>query len=127
MKKQKQEIAENQKQKTKATKEHLKISVFLRFDQVEYLTKEHIELNNSNMSSVVRNAVDVFIEKEKKQKLAVLKKIIGNDVYEKLSQLSIEYEKEIEATIIDLIELNFSANSQNKKEKIIIDQFDWKV
>ena len=77
------------------------------------------------MSSVVRNAVDVFIEKEKKQKLAVLKKIIGNDVYEKLSQLSVEYEKEIEATIIELIELNFSANAQNKK--IIIDQFDWKV
>lgn len=127
MKKQKQEIAENQKTKNKSTKEHLKISVFLRFDQIEYLTKEHIELNNSNMSLVVRNAVDVFIEKEKKQKLAVLKKIIGNDVYEKLSQLSIEYEKEIEATIIDLIELNFSANSQNKKEKIIIDQFDWKL
>lgn len=125
MKKQKQEITENQKPKTKSTKEHLKISVFLRFDQVEYLTKEHIELNNSNMSSVVRNAVDVFIEKEKKQKLAVLKKIIGNDVYEKLSQLSVEYEKEIEATIIELIELNFSANAQNKK--IIIDQFDWKV
>ncbi|KAB8042976.1 hypothetical protein [Janthinobacterium aquaticum] len=125
MKKQKQEIAENQKSKTKAIKEHLKISVFLRFDQIEYLTKEHIELNNSNMSLVVRNAVDVFIEKEKKQKLAVLKKIIGNDVYEKLSQLSIEYEKEIEATIIELIELNFSANAQNKK--VIIDQFDWKV
>ena len=125
MKKQKQEIAENQKQKTKATKEHLKISVFLRFDQIEYLTNEHIEINNSNMSLVVRNAVDVFIEKEKKQKLAVLKKIIGNDVYEKLSQLSVEYEKEIEATIIELIELNFSANAQNKK--IIIDQFDWKV
>lgn len=125
MKKQKQEMIENQKTKTKSTKEHLKISVFLRFDQVEYLTKEHIELNNSNMSSVVRNAVDVFIEKEKKQKLAVLKKIIGNDVYEKLSQLSVEYEKEIEATIIELIELNFSANAQNKK--IIIDQFDWKV
>lgn len=125
MKKQKQEMTENQKTKTKSTKEHLKISVFLRFDQVEYLTKEHIELNNSNMSSVVRNAVDVFIEKEKKQKLAVLKKIIGNDVYEKLSQLSVEYEKEIEATIIELIELNFSANAQNKK--IIIDQFDWKV
>ncbi len=125
MKKQKQEMTENQKPKTKSTKEHLKISVFLRFDQVEYLTKEHIELNNSNMSSVVRNAVDVFIEKEKKQKLAVLKKIIGNDVYEKLSQLSVEYEKEIEATIIELIELNFSANAQNKK--IIIDQFDWKV
>lgn len=127
MKKQKQEMAENQKPKTKSTKEHLKISVFLRFDQIEYLTKEHIELKNSNMSLVVRNAVDVFIEKEKKQKLAVLKKIIGNDVYEKLSQLAIEYEKEIEATIIDLVELNFSANSQNKKEKIIIDQFDWKV
>jgi len=47
MKKQKQEIAENQKPKPKSTKEHLKISVFLRFDQVEYLTKEHIELNNS--------------------------------------------------------------------------------
>lgn len=125
MKKQKQEMTENQKPKTKSTKEHLKISVFLRFDQVEYLTKEHIELNNSNMSSVVRNAVDVFIEKEKKQKLAVLKKIIGNDVYEKLSQLSVEYEKKIEATIIELIELNFSANAQNKK--IIIDQFDWKV
>lgn len=122
----KQEIAENQKTKTKATKEHLKISVFLRFDQIEYLTKEHIEINNSNMSLVVRNAVDVFIEKEKKQKLVVLKKIIGNDVYEKLSQLSIEYEKEIEATIIELIELNFSANAQNKKEKII-DQFEWKV
>ena len=122
MEKQKQEIAEKQKTKTKATKDHLKISVFLRFDQVEYLTKE---LNNSNMSLVVRNAVDVFIEKEKKQKLAVLKKIIGNDVYEKLSQLSIEYEKEIEATIIELIELNFSANAQNKK--VIIDQFDWKV
>lgn len=125
MKKQKQEISENQKAKTKSTKEHLKISVFLRFDQVEYLTKEHIELNNLSMSLVVRNAVDVFIEKEKKQKLALLEKILGNDVYEKLSQLSIEYEKEIETTIIDLIELNFSANAQNKK--VIIDQFDWKV
>lgn len=123
MKKQKQEIAENQK--IKATKEHLKISVFLRFDQIEYLTKEHIELNNLSMSLVVRNAVDVFIQKEKKQKLALLEKILGNDVYEKLSQLSIEYEKEIETTIIDLIELNFSANAQNKK--VIIDQFDWKV
>lgn len=125
MKKQKQEIAENQKQKTKATKEHLKISVFLRFDQIEYLTNEHIEINNSNMSLVVRNAVDVFIEKEKKQKLALLEKILGNEVYEKLTQLSIEYEKEIEATIIDLIELNFAGNAQNKK--VIIDQFEWKA
>ena len=121
MKKQKQEIAENQKTKTKATKEHLKISAFLRFDQIEYLTKE---MNNSNMSLVVRNAVDFFIEKEKRQKLSVLKKIIGNDVYEKLSQLSAEYEQEIETTIIELIEKNFLANAQNKK---IIDQFDWKV
>lgn len=125
MKKQKQEIDEKQKQKTKATKEHLKISVFLRFDQIEYLTKEHIEINNSNMSLVVRNAVDFFIEKEKKQKLALLEKILGNDVYEKLSQLSIEYEKEIEVAIIEIIELNFSANAQNKK--VIIDQFEWKV
>ena len=124
MKKQKQEIADNQKQKTKNTKEHLKISVFLRFDQVEYLTKEHIGPNNSNMSLVIRNAVDIFIEKEKKQKLAVLKKILGNEVYEKLSQLSVEYEQEIEATIIELIEKKFLANAQNKK---VIDQFDWKV
>ncbi|WP_317204531.1 hypothetical protein [Janthinobacterium sp.] len=125
MKKQKPEIVENQKPKPKSTKEHLKISVFLRFDQVEYLTKEHIETSKSSMSLVVRNAVDTFIEKEKKQKLALLEKILGNEVYEKLTQLSIEYEKEIETTIIDLIELNFSANAQNKK--VIIDQFDWKV
>lgn len=124
MKKQKQEMTENQKTKTKSTKEHLKISVFLRLDQVEYLTKEHIELNNSNMSLVVRNAVDIFIEKEKKQKLAVLKKIIGNEVYEKLSFLSVEYEQEIEATIIELIEKKFLANAQNKN---VVDQFDWKV
>ena len=124
MKKQKQEMAENQKPKTKSTKEHLKISVFLRFDQIEYLTKEHIELNNSNMSLVVRNAVDFFIEKEKRQKLSVLKKIIGNDVYEKISQLSAEYEQEIETTIIELIEKKFLANAQNKN---VVDQFDWKV
>lgn len=121
MKKQKQEVAENQKTKTKSTKEHLKISVFLRFDQIEYLTKE---LKNSNMSLVVRNAVDIFIEKEKEQKLIVLEKILGGSAYEKLSQLSAEYEREIEVTMIELIERSFSVNAQNKK---IIDQFDWKA
>ena len=48
------------KEKSKFEKDHVKISVFLRNDQVEYLSKEHIEPNNSNMSLVVRSAVDVF-------------------------------------------------------------------
>ena len=52
------------KVKSKFEKEHTKISVFLRFDQIEYLNKEHVEPNCSNMSLVVRNAVDIFIEKE---------------------------------------------------------------
>ena len=55
------------KVKSKFEKEHTKISVFLRFDQIEYLNKEHVEPNCSNMSLVVRNAVDIFIEKEKLQ------------------------------------------------------------
>lgn len=42
------------KVKSKFEKEHTKISVFLRFDQIEYLNKEHVEPNCSNMSLVVR-------------------------------------------------------------------------
>ena len=63
------------KVKSKFEKEHTKISVFLRYDQIEYLNKEHIEPNGSNMSLVVRNAVDTFIEKDKNEKLAILKKV----------------------------------------------------
>ena len=69
------------KEKSKFEKDHVKISVFLRNDQVEYLEKEFVEKNNFNMSFIVRNAVDVFIEKEKKQKLTILKKILGDQVY----------------------------------------------
>lgn len=107
--------------KSKFEKEHLKISVFLRVDQVDYLSKEHVNPNNSNMSLVVRNAVDIFIEKEKKQKLTILKKVLGEEVYEKLIQLSNSHGKEIEATMIDLVELNCS--SDQKEEKIIDDQW----
>ena len=112
------------KVKSKFEKEHTKISVFLRFDQIEYLNKEHIEPNGSNMSLVVRNAVDIFIEKEKKQKLTILKKVLGEDVYEKLLQLSNNYGKDIDATMIDLVELNCQ---QGQKGSEIKDQFDWKV
>ena len=112
------------KVKSKFEKEHTKISVFLRYDQIEYLNKEHIEPNGSNMSLVVRNAVDTFIEKDKKQKLTILKKVLGEEVYEKLLQLSNNYGKEIEATMIDLVELNFQPQ---QKEGEIKDQFDWKV
>ena len=45
------------KVKSKFEKEHTKISVFLRFDQIEYLNKEHVEPKGSNMSLVVRKAV----------------------------------------------------------------------
>ena len=45
----------------------------------------------------VDDAVDIFIEKEKKQKLTILKKVLGEEVYEKLLQLSNNYGKEIEA------------------------------
>lgn len=107
--------------KSKFEKEHLKISVFLRVDQVDYLSKEHVNPNNSNMSLVVRNAVDIFIEKEKKQKLTILKKVLGEEVYEKLIQLSNSHGKEIEATMIDLVELNCS--SDQKEEKILDDQW----
>ena len=110
------------KEKSKFEKDHVKISVFLRNDQVEYLSKEHIEPNNSNMSLVVRSAVDVFIEKDKKQKLTILKKILGDQVYEKLLQLSNNYGKEIEATMIDLVELN--CQTETKQEEVIDDQ--WK-
>lgn len=109
------------KVKSKFEKEHSKISVFLRFDQIEYLNKEHVEPNGSNMSLVVRTAVDIFIEKEKKQKLTILKKILGEEIYEKLIQLSNNQGKEIEATMIDLIELNCQA--EQKEEKTIDDQW----
>lgn len=94
----------------------------MRFDQIEYLNKEHVEPNGSNMSLVVRNAVDIFIEKEKKQKLTILKKVLGEEVYEKLLQLSNNYGKEIEATMIDLVELN--CQPETKQEEVIDDQ--WK-
>ena len=110
------------KVKSKFEKEHTKISVFLRFDQIKYLNKEHVEPNGSNMSLVVRNAVDIFIEKEKKQKLTILKKVLGEEVYEKLLQLSNNYGKEIEATMIDLVELN--CQPEAKQEEVIDDQ--WK-
>jgi len=71
---------------------------------------------------VVRNAVDIFIEKEKKQKLTILKKVLGEEVYEKLLQLSNNYGKEIEATMIDLVELN--CQPEAKQEEVIDDQ--WK-
>ena len=107
--------------KSKFEKEHIKISVFLRVDQIDYLNKEHVDPNSSNMSLVVRNAVDIFIEKEKKQKLTILKKVLGEEVYEKLIQLSNSHGKEIEATMIDLVELNCS--SDQKVEKILDDQW----
>ena len=94
----------------------------MRFDQIEYLNKEHVEPNGSNMSLVVRGAVDIFIEKEKKQKLTILKKVLGDQVYEKLLQLSNNYGKEIEATMIDLVELN--CQPEAKQEEVIDDQ--WK-
>jgi hypothetical protein len=109
------------KVKSKFEKEHSKISVFLRFDQIEYLNKEYVDPNGSNMSLVVRTAVDIFIEKEKKHKLTVLKKVLGEQVYEKLLQLSNIHGKEIEATMIDLIELNCQA--EQKEEKTIDDQW----
>jgi hypothetical protein len=116
-----QEKIIKEKIKSKFEKEHVKISVFLRVDQVEYLNKEHVDLNGLNMSLAVRNAVDIFIEKEKKQKLTILKKVLGEEVYEKLIQLSNFHGKEIEATMIDLVELNCS--SDQKEEKIIDDQW----
>ena len=116
-----QEKIIKEKSKSKFEKEHVKISVFLRVDQVDYLSKEHVNPNNSNMSLVVRNAVDVFIEKEKKQKLTALKRILGDKVYEKLIHLSNAHGKEIEATMIDLVELNCS--SDHKEEKILDDQW----
>ena len=116
-----QEKIIKEKIKSKFEKEHVKISVFLRVDQIEYLNKEHVDLNGLNMSLVVRNAVDIFIEKEKKQKLTILKKVLGEEVYEKLMQLSNSHGKEIEATMIDLIELNCS--SDQKEEKILDDQW----
>ena len=63
-----------------------------------------------------------FIEKEKKQKLTILKKVLGEEVYEKLLQLSNNYGKEIEATMIDLVELN--CQPEAKQEEVIDDQ--WK-
>ena len=112
------------KVKSKFEKKHTKISVFLRYDQIEYLNKEHIEPNGSNMSLVVRNAVDTFIEKDKKQKLTILKKVLGEEVYEKLLQLSNNYGKDIDATMIDLVELNCQPD---QKENETNDQFGWKV
>ena len=64
----------------------------------------------------------IFIEKEKKQKLTILKKVLGEEVYEKLLQLSNNYGKEIEATMIDLVELN--CQPETKQEEVIDDQ--WK-
>ena len=114
------------KEKSKFEKDHVKISVFLRNDQVEYLNKEHIEPNNSNMSLVVRSAVDVFIEKDKKQKLTILKKILGDQVYEELVQLSTSCGKEIEATMIELIKLNCEVEKQDQQpEQEPVDQFAW--
>ena len=110
------------KVKSKFEKEHTKISVFLRFDQIEYLNKEHVEPNGSNMSLVVRNAVDTFIEKEKNEKLTVLKKVLGDQVYEELVQLSASCGKEIEATMIELVKL--SCQAEPKQEEVIDDQ--WK-
>ena len=66
------------KVKSKFEKEHTKISVFLRFDQIEYLNKEHVEPNGSNMSLVVRNAVDIFIEKEREISEEFLRKALTN-------------------------------------------------
>ena len=114
------------KEKSKFEKDHVKISVFLRNDQVEYLEKEFVEKNNSNMSLVVRNAVDVFIEKEKKQKLTILKKILGDQVYEELVELSASCGKEIEATMSELIKLNCGYEKQDQQpEQEPVDQFAW--
>lgn len=121
MEKLEQEKSIKENVKSKFEKEHIKISVFLRVDQIDYLNKEHVDPNRSNMSLVVRNAVDIFIEKEKKQKLTILKKVLGEEVYEKLIQLSNSHGKEIEATMIDLVELNCS--SEQKEEKILDDQW----
>ena len=122
MKNLKQEKTIKEKRKSKFEKEHVKISVFLRVAQVDYLSKEHVDRNGLNMSLVVRNAVDIFIEKAKKQKLTILKKVLGEEVYEKLIQLSNSHGKEIEATMIDLVELNCS--SDQKEDKIIDDQWN---
>jgi DNA topoisomerase VI subunit B len=73
------------------------------------------------MSLVVRYSVDIFIEKEKNQKLTILKKVLGEEVYEKLIQLSNNHGKEIEETMIDLVELN--CQSEQKEEKTIDDQW----
>ncbi|MDW9228614.1 hypothetical protein C7S15_3211 [Burkholderia cepacia] len=114
------------KEKSKFEKDHVKISVFLRKDQVEYLNKEHVEPNSANMSLVVRSAVDVFIEKEKKQKLTALKRIFGDEVYEQLVQLSIACGKEIDQTMIELIRLNCEPEKQDQQtEQEPIDQFAW--
>ena len=114
------------KEKSKFEKDHVKISVFLRNDQVEYLEKEFVEKNNFNMSFIVRNAVDVFIEKEKKQKLTILKKILGDQVYEELVELSASCGKEIEATMIELIKLNYGYEKQDQQpEQEPVDQFAW--
>jgi len=121
MKNLKQEKTIKEKRKSKFEKEHVKISVFLRVAQVDYLSKEHVDRNGLNMSLVVRNAVDIFIEKEKKQKLTILKKVLGEKVYEKLIHLSNNYGKEIEATMIDLVELN--CQSEQRQEKTIDDQW----
>ena len=121
MKNLKQEKTIKEKRKSKFEKEHVKISVFLRVAQVDYLSKEHVDRNGLNMSLVVRNAVDIFIEKEKKQKLTILKKVLGEEVYVKLIHLSNNYGKEIEATMIDLVELN--CQSEQRQEKTIDDQW----
>ena len=108
----------NIKSKTKFESNHEKVSVFLRKDQFDYLTKNHIDPNNSSMSLVVRNAIDVFIEQENKNKIKLLKEYLGDGIFEKLNLISNKVNKNFQDTLKELIESNssFSDKLENESE-----------
>ena len=108
----------NIKHKTKFESNHEKVSVFLRKDQFDYLTKNHINPNNSSMSLAVRNAIDVFIEQENKNKIKLLKEYLGDGIFEKLNLISNKVNKNFQDTLKELIESNssFSDKFENESE-----------
>ena len=108
----------NIKHKTKFESNHEKVSVFLRKDQFDYLTKNHINPNNSSMSLAVRNAIDVFIEQENKNKIKLLKEYLGDGIFEKLNLISNKVNKNFQDTLKELIESNssFSDKLENESE-----------
>ena len=63
-------------------KDHTKMSVLFRNDQVEFIKKEILPLEKiQNFSWAIREAVDLLIEKKIARKNELLRKLIGDENY----------------------------------------------